>query len=62
MTDTAPVTNPKPDWEAWKAQLLAEADKTGWPRAHVETEAYRPYFDDGYSARDAWDEDTTHVL
>lgn len=50
------------DWEAWKAELLTFADAAGWPRAHVEVDAYRAYFDDGYSARDAWDEDMQHAF
>lgn len=61
MTDR-PAGEPDDAWEAWKAELLACADAADWPRAHVEVDAYRAYFDDGYSARDAWDEDMQHAL
>lgn len=61
--ETASLQTTRPDaWEAWKAELLIIADAAGWPRAHVETEAYRAYFDDGYTARDAWDEDQQYAL
>lgn len=55
-----PQTTEREGWESWKSTLLMCADNAGWHRGNVETEAYRDYFEDGYSAQDAWDEDMQH--
>lgn len=60
MSSDSRTTAQTEAWEAWKAALLTRATEFGWPPANVDPDAYRDYFADGCTARDAWDEDMQH--